>query len=146
MNQPMKNGLHAPHVQPVKTSLVKNSELDFIAPSYACLQRDAKAIGEQLTLLPPAPFSPLWPQENTLAIVALRLFIDGEKVDTPDFQKLTHSWRLSAVVLTLRKLGWPIETIERRCPITERPDRFIGVYFLPTRFIKDALLQIRGQA
>lgn len=142
----MNNGLHAPHVQPVKTYLKKNSTADFIAPSYACLQRDVMVIGEQLTLLPPAPFNPFWPQENTLAIVALRLFIAGEKVDTPDFQKLTHSWCLSAVVLTLRKLGWPIETIELRCPTTERPHRFIGVYFLPSRFIKDALPQIRGQA
>lgn len=146
MNLPIENGLYAPNIQPVKTHQKKNCKSNFITPSYACLQREAKAIGEQLTFLPPAPFSPLWPQENTLAIAALRLFLAGKKVDTPDFQKITHSWRLSAVVLTLRKLGWPIETIERRCPTAERPHRFIGVYLLPSRYIKDALLQIRGQA
>lgn len=146
MNLPIENGLYAPHVQPVKTQQNKRCKPYFIAPSYACLQHDAEPLGEQLSLLPSAPFSPSWPQENTLAIVALRLFIAGEKVDTPDFQKLTHSWRLSAVVLTLRKLGWPIETIEHRCLTSERPHRFIGVYLLPSRFIKDALLQTRGQA
>lgn len=146
MNLPIENGLYAPNIQPVKTQQKKNSKLNFITPSYACLQREAKAIGEQLTFLPPAPFSPLWPKENTLANVALRLFLAGEKVDTPNFQKLTHSWRLSAVGLTLRKLGRPIKTIERRCPTAERPNRFIGVYLLPSQFIKDALMQFRGQS
>lgn len=146
MNLPIENGLYAPHVQPVKTFPNKKSSSDSITPSYVCLQRDAIGIGEQLTLLPPTPFSPSWPQENTLAIVALRLFLTGEEVDTPAFQRLTDSWRLSAVVLILRKLGWPIETIERRCPTSERPNRFIGVYFLPSRYIKDAVLKVREQA
>ncbi len=85
MNLPIKNGLYAPNIQPVKTQQKKNCKPNFMTPSYACLQRDAKAIEEQLTFLP-------------------------------------------------------------RCPTDELPHRFIGVYFLPSRFIKDAFLQIRGQA
>lgn len=146
MNLPIENGLYALNIQPVETQQKRNRRSIFITPSYACRQRDAKAIGEQLTFLSPASFSPIWPQENKLASVALRLFMAGEKVDTPDFQKLTHSWRLSSVVLTLRKLGWLIETIEKRCTTDGLPHRFIGVYFLTSRFIKDALLKIRGQA
>lgn len=63
--------------------------------------RDARN-GEQLSFLPPPPFSPSWPTRNTLADRALGMFMNGDMLDHPDFESSTQSWRLGAVVFTLR--------------------------------------------
>jgi hypothetical protein len=40
------------------------------------------------------------------------MLMDGRMIDHPDFENSTQSWRLGAVIFTLRTLGWPVETIE----------------------------------
>jgi hypothetical protein len=95
--------------------------------------------GEQLSLLPPAPFSPTWPPRGTLADKALGMFMDGAMLDHPDFESRTQSWRLGAVVFTLRALGWPIETIEIPSPTDQCPDRVIALYRLDAKYTAQAL-------
>lgn len=97
--------------------------------------------GEQLSFLPPPPFCPSWPTKNTLADVALRLLMDGKMIDHNDFIDQTRSWRLGAVIFTLRALGWPIETIEIPSPTEQSPDRVIALYHLPAKYVAEALAQ-----
>ena len=97
------------------------------------------ASGEQLSFLPPPPFCPTWPTRGTLADTALKMFFDGKMIDHPDFQNSTRSWRLGAVVFTLRTLGWPIETIEIPSPTEQTPDRVIALYHLPAKYVALAL-------
>lgn len=95
--------------------------------------------GEQLTFLEPAPFSPQWPTKGTLSDKALGMFMDGQVFDHPDFECRTQSWRLGAVVFTLRALGWPIETIEIPSPTPACPDRLIALYRLDGKYTAQAL-------
>jgi hypothetical protein len=97
------------------------------------------AYGEQLSFLPPPPFSPTWPQKNTLADRALGMLIDGKHFDHPDFFNSTQSWRLSAVIFKLRNLGWSIETIDIPSPTAETPDRVIALYYLPGKYVAEVL-------
>lgn len=97
------------------------------------------AYGEQLSFLPPPPFCPTWPQRGTLADRALGLFMDGATLDHPDFESRTQSWRLAAVVFTLRTLGWPIESIDIPSPTDENPDRVITLYRLPGKYVAQEL-------
>ena len=101
--------------------------------------------GEQLSFLPPPPFSPTWPTRGTLADKALGMLMDGRMIDHPDFENITQSWRLGAVVFTLRTLGWPIETIEIPSPTEHSPNRVIALYHLPGKFTAQALA-INGRA
>jgi hypothetical protein len=96
------------------------------------------AYGEQISFLPPPPFCPTWPKKNTLADRALGLLIDGRMTDTPDFQKVTASWRLADVVCDLRDLGWPIESIDIPAPTKDRQNRFIALYRLPSKYAAQA--------
>lgn len=95
--------------------------------------------GEQLSFLPPPPFCPSWPTKNTLADRALGMLMDGRMIDHPDFENSTQSWRLGAVIFTLRTLGWPIETIEIPSPTEHSPDRVIALYHLPAKYTAKAL-------
>ena len=95
--------------------------------------------GEQLSFLPPTPFSPSWPTRNTLADRALGMFMNGDMLDHPDFESSTQSWRLGAVVFTLRALGWPIETIEIPSPTDQCPDRVVALYRLDAKYTAQAL-------
>jgi len=95
--------------------------------------------GEQLSFFPPPPFCPAWPKRNTLADTALGLLMDGRMIDHPDFQDVTASWRLGAVVFTLRALGWPVETIDIPAPTEQSPDRVIALYHLPGKYTAQAL-------
>ena len=97
------------------------------------------AHGEQLSFLPPPPFCPTWPTKNTLADIALGLFMNGRMIDHPDFENSTQSWRLGAVVFTLRALGWPIETIEIPSPTEQSPDRVIALYKMDPKYTAQAL-------
>jgi hypothetical protein len=97
------------------------------------------AYGEQLSFLPPPPFCPTWPTRGTLADHALGMFMDGMTLDHPDFENRTQSWRLAAVVFTLRTLGWPIESIDIPGPTEENPDRVITLYRLPGKYVAQAL-------
>jgi hypothetical protein len=106
---------------------------------------DAGDSGEQLSLLPPEPFCPAWPTRGTLADKALGMFMDGQMLDHPDFENRTQSWRLGAVVFTLRTYGWPIETIEIPSPTEHCPDRVIALYHLPSKYVAEALAQSGGR-
>lgn len=97
------------------------------------------AFGEQLSFLPPLPFYPTWPTKGTLADRALAMFMNGRMINHPDFESITQSWRLAAVVYQLRALGWPIESIEIPSPTVEAPDRAIALYHLPARIVTKAL-------
>jgi hypothetical protein len=67
------------------------------------------------------------------------MFMDGMTLDHPDFENRTQSWRLAAVVFTLRALGWPIESIDIPSPTEENPDRVITLYRLPGKYVAQAL-------
>lgn len=95
--------------------------------------------GEQLSFLPPLPFYPTWPTKKNLADRALGMLMNGRMIDHPDFESSTQSWRLGAVVFTLRTLGWPIETIEITSPTEQSPDRVIALYHLPGKYVVQAL-------
>ena len=97
------------------------------------------AYGEQLSFLPPPPFSPTWPARGTLADKALGLLMNGRMIDHPDFENITQSWRLGAVIFTLRTLGWPIETIETPSPTEHSPDRVIALYQFDSKYTAQAL-------
>ena len=45
----------------------------------------AGAWGEQLTLIDPPPFCPTWPKRNSLSDRALKMLLDGQVFDHPDF-------------------------------------------------------------
>lgn len=94
---------------------------------------------EQLSFLPPPPFNPQWPTKGTLADKALKMLMDGKMIDHPDFENSTQSWRLGAVIFTLRTLGWPVETIEIPSPTEHSPDRVIALYKLDAKYTAQAL-------
>ena len=101
-------------------------------------------IPEQLSFLPPPPFCPTWPKRGTLADRALGMLMDGRLIDHPDFQDVTQSWRLGAVIFTLRALGWQVETIEVPSPTEHSPDRIIALYRLDPKYTAQALAQNGG--
>lgn len=109
------------------------------------LSKASGASGEQLSFLPPAPFCPTWPTRGTLADVALGIFMDGRHIDHPEFEQVTQSWRLAAVVFQLRTLGWPVEKIEIPSPTDENPNRCIALYHLPMKCVAEALAQNGGR-
>ena len=104
------------------------------------------AHGEQLSFLPPPPFCPTWPKRGTLADKALGMLMDGRLIDHPDFENSTQSWRLGAVIFTLRTLGWPVETIEVPSPTEHSPDRIIALYRLDGKYTAQALAMNGGAA
>ena len=105
---------------------------------------DTGAYGEQLSFLPPPPFCPTWPTKGTLADKALGMMMDGRMIDHPEFENSTRSWRLGAVIFTLRTLGWPIESIDVPSPTEDNPARIIAVYHLPGKYIAQALAALNG--
>lgn len=102
--------------------------------------RRAKAADNQLELLPPAPFAPVWPQAGTLADRCLEILLTGARLTHPRFEALSFSWRLAAVVCDLRDLGWPVESLEVAAPTPATPDRRIAEYLLSTDIRAQALL------
>lgn len=105
----------------------------------------AGALGEQLSFIDPPPFCPSWPTRGTLADRCLKLLLDGKVIDHPDFLAGCGSWRLAAVIFSLRALGWPIETIEVPAPSEEHPGRTIALYRLPKKAIAEALALMTGR-
>lgn len=100
---------------------------------------------EQLSFLPPPPFCPQWPTPNTRDALALELFLDGQRLDAEDFHAVSGSWRLADSVFQLKGKGWPIESLDVPAPTEACPHRTISIYFLPARFIAEAL-SLRGAA
>lgn len=101
-------------------------------------------LGEQLSFLPPPPFNPSWPIRGTLADKALGMMMDGRMIDHPEFENFTQSWRLGAVIFSLRALGWPIETIVVPSPTEDTPNRTIALYRLPAKYAAMALALSSG--
>lgn len=95
--------------------------------------------GEQLSFLPPPALCARRPTPGTLADKALKMLMDGRHIDHPDFENCTQSWRLGAVIFTLRTLGWPVETIEVVSPTPHCPDRIIARYKLDTPALAQSL-------
>jgi hypothetical protein len=117
--------------------------MDGEAPESRCSMNKAP---EQLSFLPPPPFCPTWPTRGTLPDRALGMLMDGRMIDHPDFENSTQSWRLGAVIFTLRTLGWPVETIEVPSPTEQSPDRIIALYRLDAKYTAMALALNGGRA
>lgn len=96
-------------------------------------------MAEQMTLLPPPPFSPSWPKRGSLPDRALKALMDGRLIDHEDFIESASSWRLAAAIFTLRTLGWPVETIEIPSPTEQCPRRVIALYKLDAKYTAQAL-------
>lgn len=69
------------------------------------------------------------PSPNTLASVCLRQLLNGHSLTHPSFERISGSWRLSAIVHKLRSMGWPIQGANLK-PY-RRGTRPIRVYWLP---------------
>ena len=104
----------------------------------------AGALGEQLTLIDPPPFCPSWPTRNSLADRALKMFLDGQIFDHPDFIGVCGSWRLAAIVFKLRVLGWPIDTVDIPSPREGQPERTIALYKLSSKVAAQAFALMSG--
>lgn len=100
---------------------------------------------EQLSFLPPPPFNPSWPTPNTRDALALELFLDSQRLDAEDFHAVSGSWRLADSVFQLKARGWPIESLDVPAPTEACPHRAISIYFLPARFIAEAM-SLKGGA
>jgi hypothetical protein len=94
--------------------------------------------GEQLTLIDPPPFCPTYPKRGSLPWRALSMLLAGKLIDHGDFIDSTESWRLAAAVHTLRKSGWPVESIELPSPTEQSPSRVIALYKLSPGCIAQA--------
>ena len=94
------------------------------------------APGEQLSLLPECELAPVMPRPGTLACKLLAMLSRGARLTHPEFEVLTGSWRLSAVVFELALLGWQIESVRVNAPTVDRPDRPIARYWLAARHVR----------
>ncbi|AJP48284.1 hypothetical protein PG1C_07030 [Rugosibacter aromaticivorans] len=73
---------------------------------------------------------------NTLPARCLALMLNGQSFTHPEFEQITGSWRLSAVVFTLKGLGWPVESFDLSAPSPECATRTISRYYLPVKAIQ----------
>lgn len=71
-----------------------------------------------------------WPQHGTLAERALDAMAQGSLLDHEAFLRSSGSWRLAAVVCSLRALGWPIETLNTEHYTSDGELRRIAKYKL----------------
>lgn len=87
--------------------------------------------------------NPSWPTPGTLDSVCLEMLIAGQKLTHPEFQSVTHSWRLAACIERLVKLHrWPIERRDIPDPFKKRRARDIREYHLRL----DAIELVKGGA
>ena len=101
------------------------------APNEKPAVEGGQSEAAQQELFEQPEFSPNWPNPATLAARALQMLLTGQRVTHPDFQAATRSWRLAACIDVLRKLGWPVLTLdENGQPITGR-NRSIAAYKMP---------------
>jgi hypothetical protein len=94
----------------------------------------------------PRHFARHGPSVEPWQIRRLGMLMDGRLIDHPDFENSTQSWRLGAVIFTLRTLGWPVETIEVPSPTEHSPDRIIALYRLDGKYTAQALAMNGGAA
>lgn len=107
-------------------------------------QASSGVVAEQLTLIDPPPFSPIWPKRGSLPERALRMLMDGRRIDHKDFIEHSCGWRLAAAIHELRGLGWPVDTIEVPRPTKHAPRRVIGLYRLAPKYTAMALSISKG--
>ncbi|NMM27215.1 MAG: hypothetical protein HHJ12_07970 [Glaciimonas sp.] len=98
--------------------------------------RQASSGFEQLSFLPSPDFNPIWPTPNTLPARCLSMMLAGQTFIHPEFEAIAGSWRLSAVIFTLKGLGWPVESLDIPAPTPEAPSRVISRYYLPEAIIQ----------
>lgn len=92
---------------------------------------------KQISFLPEPDFNLILPSKNTLAYRALSMMLQGKKISHPNFQDETSSWRLAAHIHVLKKLGWPVQTIEVIHNAAVKPkSRHICRYFLSHNVIE----------
>ncbi len=91
---------------------------------------------EQMSFLPEPDFNPIYPSPNTLPARCLSLMLNGQSFTHPEFEQITGSWRLSAVIFILKGLGWPVESYDLLAPSQECPTRTISRYYLPSKIIR----------
>jgi len=101
--------------------------------------RQASSGFEQISFLPEPDFNPIWPTPNTLPARCLSLMLSGQTFTHPEFEAITGSWRLSAVIFLLKGLGWPVSSWEIPAPTSECPARAISRYFLEQQVINEVL-------
>lgn len=90
----------------------------------------------QGSFFPEPEFNPIYPTPNTLPARCLAMMLNAQSFTHPEFEKVTGSWRLSAVIFTLKELGWPVESFDLSAPSPECPTRTISRYFLPPKVIQ----------
>ena len=98
--------------------------------------RQASSGFKQTSFLPEPDFNPIYPSPNTLPARCLALMLNAQTFTHPEFEQITGSWRLSAVIFTLKELGWPVESHDLSAPSPECPTRTISRYFLPPKVIQ----------
>ncbi|HUX64786.1 hypothetical protein [Sulfuricella sp.] len=98
--------------------------------------RQASSGFKQTSFLPEPDFNPIYPTPNTLPARCLSMMLNGQSFIHPEFEQITGSWRLSAVVFTLKGLGWPVESFEIPAPTKGCPTRAISRYFLTPKTIQ----------
>lgn len=85
---------------------------------------------KQESLFPELEPKSIQPPPKTLTSRLLESFKENRALTSPDFQNLTGSWRLAAVVFELKGLNWPILTIRISAPSPSRQNRRIARYFM----------------
>ncbi len=98
--------------------------------------RQASSGFQQTSFLPEPDFNPIFPTPNTLPARCLSMMLNGQSFIHPEFEVITGSWRLSAVVFVLKELGWPVESHEIPAPTPECSTRVISRYFLKPETIQ----------
>jgi hypothetical protein len=68
----------------------------------------------QHSLFPELPFGPRWPDPSSLPGQVLERLLTGERLTQVTFG--LHRWRLAAYVMTLKYLGWPVESMDVPAP------------------------------
>ena len=81
-----------------------------------------------------------YPKVGTLASRALALLLTGNRITHSSFLSHAGTYRLSGYIHELRDAGWPIVTVEREKPTTDRKRRIAvyGEYHLPADSISAA--------
>jgi len=94
-------------------------------------RRQAESGFKQTSFLPEPDFNPIYPCPGTLPARCLRMMLQAKSFTHPEFEQVTGSWRLSAVIFQLKELGWPVESVELQAPTPECAHRAISRYFMP---------------
>lgn len=101
--------------------------------------RQATPEFKQTSFLPDAEFNPVYPKSHTLPHRCLSMMLNGQSFTHPEFELITGSWRLSAVIFTLKGLGWPVDSHDIPAPSKDCPSRIISRYYLSDKTIADVL-------